>query len=119
MSRGRSFAEATLPSPSGRLEIAPRLYVGSYCQAIFTACVDLGVKELCHVSLQVDLQQMEMSCDPEKAYSEECCELSGVVSPFPLEHTFVFMSIYRMCLLIQPLSSLWVCGSVEDTLRLA
>lgn len=32
------------------------------------------------LSLKVDLQQMEMSCDPEKAYSEGCCELSSVVS---------------------------------------
>lgn len=31
------------------------------------------------VSFQVDLQQMEVSCDPEKAYSEGCCELSSVV----------------------------------------
>lgn len=31
------------------------------------------------LSLQVDLQQMEMSCDPEKAHSEGCCELSSVV----------------------------------------
>lgn len=35
------------------------------------------------VSLQVDLQQMEVSCDPEQAYSEGCCELSGVVSQLP------------------------------------
>lgn len=28
---------------------------------------------------QVDLQQMEVSCDPEQAYSEGCCELSSVV----------------------------------------
>lgn len=32
------------------------------------------------VSFQVDLQQMEVSCDPEQAYSEGCCELSSVVS---------------------------------------
>lgn len=36
------------------------------------------------VSLQVDLQQMEVSCDPEQAYSEGCCELSGVVSQPPV-----------------------------------
>ncbi|TKS85465.1 Collagen alpha-1(XXI) chain [Collichthys lucidus] len=29
-------------------------------------------------SVSVDLQQMEVSCDPEKAYSEGCCELSSV-----------------------------------------
>uniref|UniRef100_A0A8C5NC31 Zmp:0000000760 n=1 Tax=Gouania willdenowi TaxID=441366 RepID=A0A8C5NC31_GOUWI len=28
--------------------------------------------------VSVDLQQMEVSCDPEKAYSEGCCELSSV-----------------------------------------
>lgn len=34
----------------------------------------------CHVSFKVDLQQMDVSCDPEQAYSEGCCELSSVVS---------------------------------------
>uniref|UniRef100_A0A673B2S1 Zmp:0000000760 n=1 Tax=Sphaeramia orbicularis TaxID=375764 RepID=A0A673B2S1_9TELE len=29
-------------------------------------------------SVSVDLQQMEVSCDPEQAYSEGCCELSNV-----------------------------------------
>uniref|UniRef100_A0AAQ4P5V7 Zmp:0000000760 n=1 Tax=Gasterosteus aculeatus aculeatus TaxID=481459 RepID=A0AAQ4P5V7_GASAC len=29
-------------------------------------------------SMSVDLQQMEVSCDPEQAYSEGCCELSSV-----------------------------------------
>uniref|UniRef100_A0A3B3XJL4 Thrombospondin-like N-terminal domain-containing protein n=1 Tax=Poecilia mexicana TaxID=48701 RepID=A0A3B3XJL4_9TELE len=29
-------------------------------------------------SASVDLQQMQVSCDPEQAYSESCCELSGV-----------------------------------------
>uniref|UniRef100_A0A8C8LKT8 Thrombospondin-like N-terminal domain-containing protein n=1 Tax=Oncorhynchus tshawytscha TaxID=74940 RepID=A0A8C8LKT8_ONCTS len=29
-------------------------------------------------SASVDLQQMDVSCDPEKAYSEGCCELSSV-----------------------------------------
>ncbi|CAG6017433.1 unnamed protein product [Menidia menidia] len=29
-------------------------------------------------SVPVDLQQMEVSCDPEQAYSEGCCELSNV-----------------------------------------
>ena len=32
------------------------------------------------LSFQVDLQQMDVSCDPEQAYSEGCCELSSVVS---------------------------------------
>ncbi|CAG09424.1 unnamed protein product [Tetraodon nigroviridis] len=30
-------------------------------------------------SMSVDLQQMEVSCDPEKVHSEGCCELSSVV----------------------------------------
>lgn len=30
--------------------------------------------------LQVDLQQMVLSCDADQAYSERCCELSNVVS---------------------------------------
>ncbi|KAK0133671.1 Collagen-like protein 6 [Merluccius polli] len=30
------------------------------------------------LSFQVDLQQMEVSCDPEQPYSEGCCELSSV-----------------------------------------
>lgn len=85
----------------------------------FSACVDPSDEDLCLVSLQVDLQQMELSCDPEKAYSEECCELSGVVSLFPFEHTFVLTSIYSMCLLIEHVSSLWVCGSAEGMLRSA
>lgn len=67
-----------------------------------SASVDLGVEDFGLVSLQVDLQQMVVSCDPEKAYSEECCELSGVVSQFPFEHSFVFMSIYSSCLLSNP-----------------
>ncbi|KAK7902141.1 hypothetical protein WMY93_018910 [Mugilogobius chulae] len=29
------------------------------------------------LSVSVDLQQMEVSCDPEKAYTEGCCELCG------------------------------------------
>ncbi|PWA25602.1 hypothetical protein CCH79_00001561 [Gambusia affinis] len=29
-------------------------------------------------SASVDLQQMQVSCDPEQAYSESCCELSSV-----------------------------------------
>uniref|UniRef100_A0A3P8VS73 Zmp:0000000760 n=1 Tax=Cynoglossus semilaevis TaxID=244447 RepID=A0A3P8VS73_CYNSE len=29
-------------------------------------------------SVSVDLQQMDVSCDPEQAYSEGCCELSSV-----------------------------------------
>lgn len=85
----------------------------------FFFSVDLSVEDLCLVSLQVDLQQMELSCDPEKVYSEECCELSGVVSLLPPEHTFVLMRIYSMCLFIHPLSSFWNCGSVEGTLRSA
>lgn len=36
------------------------------------------------VSFQVDLQQMEVSCDPEQAYAEGCCELSNVVSQLPV-----------------------------------
>lgn len=31
---------------------------------------------------------MEVSCDPEQAYSEGCCELSNVVSQLPFWQVF-------------------------------
>lgn len=40
---------------------------------------------------------MELSCDPEKAYSEGCCELSGVVSPFPFDIVLLLSSKVRTC----------------------
>lgn len=36
---------------------------------------------------------MEMSCDPEKALSEGCCELSSVVSPYGAQSSVVPVSV--------------------------
>lgn len=53
---------------------------------------------------------MDLSCDPEKAYTEDCCELSGVVSLVPLQHTtYVSMSIYIRANFSNPCLP---CGSV-------
>uniref|UniRef100_A0A8C5B749 Zmp:0000000760 n=1 Tax=Gadus morhua TaxID=8049 RepID=A0A8C5B749_GADMO len=41
----------------------------------FTSIVKRAVGDR---SVAVDLQQMDVSCDPEQAYSEGCCELSSV-----------------------------------------
>ncbi|XP_029554723.1 collagen alpha-1(XXI) chain-like [Salmo trutta] len=43
----------------------------------YTSIVKRAVRDR---SASVNLQQMDVSCDPEKAYSEDCCELSSVVS---------------------------------------
>lgn len=60
---------------------------------------------------------MELSCDPEKAYSEGCCELSGVVSPFPFDIVLFLSSKVRTCvcaviklLLFFP----WQCGGYAE-----
>uniref|UniRef100_A0A674EWX9 Zmp:0000000760 n=1 Tax=Salmo trutta TaxID=8032 RepID=A0A674EWX9_SALTR len=41
----------------------------------YTSIVKRAVRDR---SASVNLQQMDVSCDPEKAYSEDCCELSSV-----------------------------------------
>ncbi len=38
---------------------------------------------------------MEVSCDPEQAYSEGCCELSGVVSQLTFD--IVSLPLFKMC----------------------
>lgn len=57
-----------------------------------------------------------MSCDPEKAYSEDCCELSGVVSPLPFSMVSLLLS--EVCVVFKLLSYLYVHGSVEGMQRL-
>lgn len=69
-------------------------------------------------SLQVDLQQMELSCDPEKAYSEGCCELSGVVSPFPFDIVLLLSSKVSMCVCSYQTLTFFSHGSVEAMQRL-
>lgn len=59
---------------------------------------------------------MEVSCDPEQAYSEGCCELSSVVSHLPLRMVSLPL-LGDVCVILKPLSHLPVHGSVEDMQR--
>lgn len=58
---------------------------------------------------------MEMSCDPEKAYSEDCCELSGVVSllPFGMVSLFYQRCVCSLKTVVLPLCP-WQCGGYAE-----
>lgn len=58
---------------------------------------------------------MEVSCDPEQAYSEGCCELSNVVSQLPFWQVFTpfvkFFSSFKTILSSFPLLQ---CGGYAE-----
>lgn len=62
---------------------------------------------------------MEVSCDPEKAYSEGCCELSSVVSHPSNITAFLFLVIGVEYVWSHMVTYLYVHCSVEDMQRSA